>query len=174
MPMIMNVKVASHNPIKVYVPFIEADRLSQENNQQKGGNITMKKQLGVFLLGLGIMVLMATSLYADDDRCRRRTQLVATDEGEAINARGEVEIRAERDRERFKVEFRANVADGTRFWIFANDIFVGEFTSRGDEVEVDLRSEDGTLPDEIRPVCDIRSIVVAFAETGPKILFGDL
>jgi hypothetical protein len=118
----------------------------------------------------GFMLVFAPALYAYAD-CRNRIDLTATDAGAAIMAEGNAEVRQEQARERFKVQLEAAVADGTNFFAFADEVFAGTLTTAAGFAELELDSEDGTLPPELSPVCNISQVQVT-DENGVLILFG--
>jgi hypothetical protein len=120
---------------------------------------------------VGLALLFAPVLYAHAD-CRNRTVLTPTADGAAIDAQGNAEARQERGRERFKVQIRAVVADGTNFFAFADGQFAGTLTTSLGFAELELESEFGTLPPELRPVCNISAVEVT-DDSGTLILFGN-
>ncbi len=128
---------------------------------------------------VGLALAFTPVLYAQAD-CRHRTALAATDEGAAIGASGNAEAREQTSqiyyggsRERFKVQVEANVADGTMFSAYADGHLAGSVTTALGVGELELDTEDFTLPDELRPVCNL-SIVEVTDENGILVLFGDL
>jgi len=97
--------------------------------------------------------------------------LTATADGAAINAEGNAEARQVRGRERLKVQVRAGVADGTTFIAFADGQVAGTLTTALGFAELELDTEDGSLPPGFRPVCSLSTVEVT-DEAGILILFG--
>jgi hypothetical protein len=120
---------------------------------------------------VGLALSLTPALYAHAD-CRHRTLLDATDDGAAIGASGNAEARQQIS-ERFKVQVEADVADGTVFNAFADGHFAGSVTTALGVAELELDTEAFTLPDELRPVCDL-SLVEVTDENGTLVLFGNL
>ncbi len=129
----------------------------------------MSKHSTVALAGLAL--LFAPIFYAHAD-CRNRTILTPTADGAAINAEGNAEARQDRGRERFKVQVRAAVADGSNFFAFADGQFAGTLTTSLGFAELELESEFGTLPPELSPVCNISTVEVT-DDSGISILLGN-
>lgn len=127
------------------------------------------KPLKMILLGLALLI--ALTVYATAD-CRNRISLVPTSEGAAIDAGGNAEVRQQRARERFKVQVEADVADGTTFTIFADGQLAGTLTTVAGRGELELDNEHGTLPAELMPVCNIRTVDVV-DDSDTLILHGD-
>jgi len=121
---------------------------------------------------VGLALAFTPALYAHAD-CRHRTQLAATDDGAAIGASGNAEARQQISAERFKVQVEADVADGTAFSAFADGHFAGTVTTALGVAELELDTEAFTLPDELRPVCNL-SLVEVTDENGTLVLFGNL
>jgi hypothetical protein len=128
---------------------------------------------------VGLALAFTPGLYAHAD-CRHRTALAPTDEGVAIGARGNAEARQQfsqiyygGSRERFKVQVEADVADGTMFSAFADGQFAGSVITALGRGELELDTEDSSLPDELRPVCNL-SIVEVTDENGTLVLSGNL
>ena len=128
----------------------------------------MSKQWTAALAGLALLFTPVFTAYAD---CRNRIDLIATDAGAAIGAEGNSEARQDRGRERFKVQVTAAVADGTAFNAFADGQFAGTLVTVLGFAELQLDSQDGSLPPELRPVCNISTVEVTDA-TGILILSG--
>jgi hypothetical protein len=128
----------------------------------------ISKQWTAALAGLALVFVPVFSAYAD---CRNQINLTATNAGAAIAAEGNSEIRQERGRERFKVQVTANVADGTAFNAFANGEFAGTLHTVLGFAELQLDSEDGSLPPGLRPVCNISTVQVT-DQSGALILSG--
>jgi hypothetical protein len=120
---------------------------------------------------VGLALAFTPALYAHAD-CRHRTQLAATDDGAAIGASGNAEARQQLS-ERFKAEVEADVADGTVFSAFADGHFAGSVTTALGVAELELDTEASTLPDELRPVCNLSLVEVTDAN-GTLVLFGNL
>jgi hypothetical protein len=120
---------------------------------------------------VGLALSFTPALYAHAD-CRHRTLLDATDDGAAIGASGNAEARQQIS-ERFKVQVEADVADGTVFSAFADGHFAGSVTTALGIAELELDTEAFTLPDELRPVCNL-SLVEVTDENGTLVLFGNL
>ena len=129
----------------------------------------MSKQLKAAVVSFALVLVPALYAHAD---CRNRTELIATDDGAAIDASGHAEARQQESRERFKVEMEADVANGTVFYAFADGQFAGTLTISSRAAELELDSEKGTLPDELRPVCNL-SLVEIIDANGVLILFGN-
>ncbi len=121
---------------------------------------------------VGLALAFTPALYAHAD-CRHRTQLAATDDGAAIGASGNAEARQQINAERFKVQVEADVADGTAFSAFADGHFAGSVTTALGVAELELDTEAFSLPDELRPVCNL-SLVEVTDENGTLVLFGNL
>ncbi len=121
---------------------------------------------------VGLALAFTPALYAHAD-CRHRTQLAATDDGTAIGASGNAEARQQILAERFKVQVEADVADGTVFNAFADGHFAGSVTTALGVAELELDTEAFTLPDELRPVCNL-SLVEVTDENGTLVLSGNL
>jgi hypothetical protein len=125
---------------------------------------------------VGLALAFTPALYAHAD-CRHRTELAASDEGAAIGASGNAEARQRSsdggNRERFKVQVEADVADGTMFSAFADGQFAGSVITALGRGELELDTEDSSLPDELRPVCNL-SIVEVTDENGTLVLSGNL
>jgi hypothetical protein len=124
---------------------------------------------------VGLALGFTPVLYAHAD-CRHRTALAATDEGAAIGVSGNAEARERSSGggyERFKVQVEADVADGTMFSAFADGQFAGNLTTALGVGELELATEDSSLPDELRPVCNL-SIVEVTDENGTLVLSGNL
>ena len=121
---------------------------------------------------VGLALAFTPALYAHAD-CRHRTQLAATDDGAAIGASGNAEARQQISAERFKVKVEADVADGTVFNAFADGHFAGSITTALGVAELELDTEAFTLPDELRPVCNL-SLVAVTDQNGTLVLFGNL
>jgi hypothetical protein len=128
---------------------------------------------------VGLALSFTPALYAHAD-CRHRTLLQATDDGAAIGASGNAEARQQispiyygGNRERFKVQVEADVADGTVFNAFGDGHFAGSLTTALGVAELELDTEAFTLPDELRPVCDLNLVEVT-DENGNLVLFGNL
>jgi hypothetical protein len=121
---------------------------------------------------VGLALALTPALYAHAD-CRHRTLLGATDDGAAIGASGNAEARQQILAERFKVQVEADVADGTVFNAFADGHFAGSVTTALGVAELELDTEASTLPDELRPVCNLSLVEVTDAN-GTLVLFGNL
>jgi len=126
------------------------------------------KQWTAALAGIALVFTPVVGAYAD---CRNRIDLTPTDEGAAIAAEGNSETREERGRERFKVQVRAAVPDGTAFNAFADGQFAGTLSTVLGFAELELDSQEGTLPPELRPVCNINTVEVT-DDSGILVLFG--
>ena len=129
----------------------------------------MSKQLKAAVVSFALVLVPALYAHAD---CRHRTQLFATDEGAAIGASGQAEARQQGSRELFKVQVEADVADGTAFNAFADGHFAGTLITSLGVAELQLESEAGTLPNELRPVCNL-SVVEVTDANGVLILSGN-
>jgi len=121
---------------------------------------------------VGLALAFTPALYAHAD-CRHRTLLGATADGAAIGASGNAEARQQISAERFKVQVEADVADGTAFSAFADGHFAGSITTALGVAELELDTEAFTLPDELRPVCNL-SLVAVTDQNGTLVLFGNL
>ncbi len=121
----------------------------------------MKQKQRIILLLLGFALLSTIAVYASDD-CRGEIRLTATEAGAAIAAEGRAELRSQDQgrEQRFKVEVRARVDDGTTFAVLANGEFVGTITMRGFEGELRFDNEEGPLPPAIDPVCCVSTVDV--------------
>jgi hypothetical protein len=74
---------------------------------------------------------------------RIRISLAPTDAGNAISATAKVDLRAQGDEQRLKVEMEANVADGTVFTLVANTTPIGTITIQLGEGEFEFDSQNG-------------------------------
>jgi hypothetical protein len=129
----------------------------------------MSKQLKAAVVSFALVLVPALYAHAD---CRHRTELIATDEGAAIGAAGHAEARQQGIREQFKVQVEADVADGTVFNAFADGNFAGTLTTSLGVAELELDSENFSLPNELRPVCNL-SVVEVTDAGGVLILSGN-
>jgi hypothetical protein len=129
----------------------------------------MSKQLKAAVISFALVLVPALYAHAD---CRHRTDLIATDDGAAIDASGNAEARQQESRERFKVQVEALVDDGTVFNAFADGIFAGSLTAAGGRAELELDTDEFNLPNELRPVCDLSEVEVTDAD-GVLILLGN-
>ncbi len=127
-----------------------------------------KKQLMV-AMGLALVFMLALNAFAD---CRNRIRLMATPEGAKIQAEGQAEAREERGWERLRVQIEANVPDGTNFKVFVDDQLAGVITTREGEGQLRFDTQDGSLPAEFGPVCDLRTVDVV-GEGDVLILHGE-
>lgn len=105
---------------------------------------------------------------------RLQANLAATPSGTAIDASGSVDIRAQGQQQRLKVQVQANVPDGTMFKVLANGMQVGTLTIRFNEAELELDTEEGAaLPGGLMPgsitmivVTDMNGAIVLQAQFG--------
>jgi len=101
-------------------------------------------------------------------RIRRAFQ--ATPAGQAIFAKGYVELRFIGPREKFKVEVEAMVAEGTTFLVLANGLAVGTVRIQFGQGELELSNEDGrVLPAALRPLSAVSRVEVV-DDSGTVIL----
>ncbi len=100
---------------------------------------------------------------------RKRVSLVATAAGAAVGAHGQAEIRVDGQRQRFKIEVEADVADGTVLRIAANGQAVGTLSIRFGEGEFELESEGSSLPAGLDSIDAIATVTVK-TETGVTLL----
>jgi hypothetical protein len=101
---------------------------------------------------------------------RMRRALEATPAGQAIFAKGYVELRFIGPREKFKVEVEAMAPEGTTFLVLANGLAVGTVRIQFGEGELELSNEDGrVLPEALRPLNAVSRVEVV-NESGMVIL----
>jgi hypothetical protein len=111
----------------------------------------------------------------NDQVSRTRLTLAATVVGGVEGAEGNVDIRANGNEQRIKIEVEANLADGTIFQVMANGIPLGIITIHLQEGELELETQNGqTLPGGLLPgaitsivVTDAKGSIVLQAQFGP-------
>ena len=100
---------------------------------------------------------------------RFRSNLAATPAGTAIGASGNVDVRAQDQLQRLKVEIEANVPDGTMFNVLANGVMVGTLSIRFDEAELEIDTQDGSqMPGGLLP--GVITSVMVTDSTGATVL----
>ncbi len=91
---------------------------------------------------------------------RKRANLTATQAGMMIGASGRIDARVQGQRQRFKVEIEANVADNTMFHVMANGMDMGALAMRFDEAELEIETDNSSLPAGLDSVGSITMVTV--------------
>jgi hypothetical protein len=108
---------------------------------------------------IGLTIALSSIGFAD---CRVKITLGVTSAGATNDISGTAEIRARRERQRFKVSMDARVAEGTTFGVYTDGKLAGTITIDAlGNGQLELDNDDGrTLPAAVNPVCSIKTVEV--------------